>query len=77
MVESKGWLKPIKLKEITGTPAAEVIAAEIRKERLEKRRMEQIKRYHSRLAMHNGGKSFPFNGHLSPQNDDHKGRQLH
>ena len=26
MIESKGWLKPIKLKEITGTPAAELIA---------------------------------------------------
>lgn len=26
MIMSKGWLKPMKLKEITGTPAAEVIA---------------------------------------------------
>lgn len=30
MIESKGWLKPIKLKEITGTPAAELIAKEFR-----------------------------------------------
>ena len=30
MIESKGWLKPMKLKEITGVPAAQVIADEIR-----------------------------------------------
>ena len=30
MVELKGWLKPIKLKEITGIPAAELIAKEIK-----------------------------------------------
>ena len=30
MIESKGWLKPIKLKEITGVPAAQVIAEEIK-----------------------------------------------
>ena len=30
MIELKGWLKPIKLKEITGTPAAEIIAQEMK-----------------------------------------------
>lgn len=34
MVELRGWLKPIKLKEITGTPAAEVISKEIRQKRI-------------------------------------------
>lgn len=33
MIQSKGWLKPIKLKEITGTPAAEVIAKEMKEKR--------------------------------------------
>ena len=30
MIQSKGWLKPIKLKEMTGTPAAELIAKEMK-----------------------------------------------
>ena len=33
MVQSKGWLKPMRLKEVTGTPAAEVIANEIIEEK--------------------------------------------
>lgn len=33
LAASKGWLKPIKLKEITGTPAAEIIAKEFEEER--------------------------------------------
>ena len=33
MVKSKGWLKPIRLKEITGAPAAEVLANEMREKR--------------------------------------------
>ena len=49
MIESKGWLKPIKLKEITGIPAAEVIAKELREERLAKKKQDFIRKYHERL----------------------------
>ena len=38
MIESKGWLKPIKLKQITGTPAADVITKELREERIAKKK---------------------------------------
>lgn len=50
MIQSKGWLKPIKLKEITGTPAAEVIAQEIKMNRLRKRKEEYIRKFNSRMA---------------------------
>ena len=50
MIESKGWLKPIKLKEITGTPAADVIAQEFREEIILKKKQEFIRKYHTRLA---------------------------
>ena len=42
MVASKGWLKPMRLKEVTGTPAAEVIAKEITEERMKKKRAKYI-----------------------------------
>ena len=58
MIESKGWLKPIKLKEITGTPAADVIAQEFREEIMLKKKQEFIKKYHTRLAQANGPKGF-------------------
>jgi hypothetical protein len=46
MVQSKGWLKPMKLKEITGIPAAEVIAREMREKKKKKKKEDFIKRYH-------------------------------
>lgn len=50
MVTSKGWLKPIKLKEITGIPAAEVIARELKVHRQRKKKEDYIRKYHSRMA---------------------------
>ena len=45
MIELKGWLKPIKLKEITGTPAAEIIAQEMKQKRIMAKKAEYIRRY--------------------------------
>lgn len=53
MIESKGWLKPIKLREITGTPAAEVIEKELRLERINKKKQDFIKKYKIRFALSN------------------------
>ena len=59
MILSKGWLKPIKLKEITGIPAADVIAKELKEDKLRKKKEEYIRKYHSRMAKE-GGKGFTF-----------------
>ncbi len=59
MILSKGWLKPIKLKEITGIPAAELIAKELKEDKLRKKKEEYIRKYHSRMAKE-GGKGFTF-----------------
>ena len=39
----------MRLKEVTGTPAAEVIANEILEERQRKKRARYIKKYHARM----------------------------
>ena len=59
MIESKGWLKPIKLKQITGTPAADVITKELREERIAKKKQDFIQKYHSRLVKQHGAKNLP------------------
>lgn len=50
LIEQKGWLKPIKLKEITGIPAAEVIAKEMKEKRDAKKREAYIRKYHNKMA---------------------------
>ena len=40
LIDSQGWLKPNKLKEISGIPAADLIAKELRKEKILKKRQE-------------------------------------
>ena len=50
MITSKGWLKPIKLKEITGTPAAEVIANSLKEDKLRKKKEKFIREYHTKMA---------------------------
>ena len=54
MIHSKGWLKPIKLKEITGTPAAELVAQEMKEKKMLKKKAEYIRKYHSRMAKERG-----------------------
>ena len=63
MVQSRGWLKPIKLKEITGTPAAEVIAKELKEGRERKKREEYIRKYTSKMAAKENAKGFSFAQH--------------
>lgn len=50
MIELKGWLKPMKLKEITGVPAAEVIAQEIKQKKIMSKKAEFIRKYQARLG---------------------------
>ena len=50
---SKGWLKPNKLKEISGIPARELIAKELKDDRLRKKKEKYIREYHSRMAKDN------------------------
>ena len=63
MIQSRGWLKPIKLKEITGTPAAEVIAKELKEGRERKKREEYIRKYASKMATKENAKGFSFAQH--------------
>ena len=46
-------MKPNKLKEISGIPAAEKIAKELRDDRLRKKKEKYIREYHSRMAKDN------------------------
>ena len=55
MLLSKGWLKPIKLKEITGIPAAEIIAKSLKQDKIKKKKEEYIRKYHSRMAKEGKG----------------------
>ena len=50
MILSKGWLKPIKLKEITGIPAAEVLAKELKEDKMRQKKEKFIRDYHTRMA---------------------------
>ena len=42
---TKGWLKPKKLKEISGTPAAVIIARQLQEKKRKKKHDDFIKRY--------------------------------
>ena len=50
MIATKGWLKPKLLKEITGIPAADIIAKEMKEKLMEQKRSEFMKRYQKKLA---------------------------
>ena len=56
MAATKGWLKPKLLKEITGTPAQELVAKEIREQKQERKKKDFLKRYNSKL-LSLGGKN--------------------
>ena len=43
---TKGWLKPAKLKEISGTPAATIIARQQQEKRRKKKHDDFISKYH-------------------------------
>ena len=58
MVQSRGWLKPIRLKEITGAPAAEVLANEMKEKRRKEKRDAYIRNYDERVAKERKGYSF-------------------
>ena len=53
-------MKPIKLKEITGTPAAEVIAKELKAVQERKKREEYIRKYTSKIDPKINAKGFTF-----------------
>lgn len=59
MIDLKGWLKPMKLKEITGVPAAELIAREMKQERILAKKADYIRKYQARLAKERVGFTIP------------------
>ena len=59
MIELKGWLKPMKLKEITGVPAAEVIAQEMKQKRIMAKKADYIRKYQAKLAKERAGFTIP------------------
>ena len=50
MVKSRGWLKPIRLKQLTGTSAQEVLANEMKEKRRAEKKAAYIRRYDERVA---------------------------
>jgi len=64
------------LKEITGTPAADVIAQELRQDKLKRKKEDYIRKYHSRMAKESLVKGFAFNKAGSFVADNPVGEQL-
>ena len=58
MVNTRGWLKPIRLKQLTGASAQEVLANEMREKRRAEKKADYIRKYDERVAQERKGYSF-------------------